>query len=247
MINLYNLVHLKEEFLDSKPFNHVVIDNFFIEENAKTISNEIPEWNSEEYGVFYNNYIEVKKTQNNWNSFKECTYKAFHYLNSSFFLEKLKLITSCSELVPDEGLHGGGYHCHGNGGKLNIHLDYNIHPKLKLQRKLNIIIYLSDNWKKEYGGELQLWSGTQEKALKCKKKIDIKFNRAIIFDTTQNSWHGFPGIIKCPENISRKSLAIYYLQPPKDNIKRYRALFVPSEEQINDQKVIEFCFKRSKL
>lgn len=242
-----NKATYRNSFLQSVPFNYVVIDNFFSEENADSISEEIPNWNSDSWRVFYNNSIEIKKTNNFWGDFKEYTYKAFNYLHSVEFVDLIKYITNCNELIVDEGLHGGGYHCHGNGGKLNIHLDYNIHPKLKLQRKLNIIIYMTKNWKKEYGGELQLWSGTNKKPLACEKKIDIIFNRAILFDTTQNSWHGFPNTIQCPDDISRKSLAVYYLQPPKDDNKRFRALFVPSIEQQNDKEVIDLCERRSKL
>ena len=44
-------------------------------------------------------------------------------------------------LYPDCGLHGGGWHTHGVGGKLNMHPDYAIHPKSGLERQLNLIIY----------------------------------------------------------------------------------------------------------
>lgn len=247
MINLFDINKLKSEFVQSKPFNHIVIDNFLDNELAEKIYSEIPNYDNSEWSVFYNNPLEIKKTTNHWDKFKENTYKTFKYLNSEDFLTKMRYITNCSELVADDGLHGGGWHCHGHGGKLNIHLDYNIHPKLKLQRKLNIIIYLTKDWKQEYNGALELWHGNHDTAISCEKTIDIKFNRAVIFDTTQNSWHGFSKPINCPSNISRKSLAVYYLQPPKDNNYRFRALYVPSEEQKNDPYILELCKNRSKL
>jgi len=77
--------------------------------------------------------------------FRSETYKIFHYLSSNKFLKFLKNLTNIKNLIPDVGLHGGGLHIHGSGGKLNIHLDYSIHPKLKLQRKLNLILYLNPN------------------------------------------------------------------------------------------------------
>ena len=85
-------------------------------------------------------------------------YSTFCYLNSTPFILKLKKITGIKKLYPDVGLHGGGLHIHGNGDKLNIHLDYSIHPKLKLQRKLNLIIYLGEGWDASWGGELHLSS-----------------------------------------------------------------------------------------
>jgi len=133
MINDKNLEKLKLDFLQSKPFNHVVIDDFIESNIAENVANEIPEWNDEKaWGVFYNNSIEVKKTQNHWNSFKENTYKLFSFLISETFLEILRFITNCNELTIDQGLHGGCYHCHGNLGKLIVHLDYIIHTKLHL-------------------------------------------------------------------------------------------------------------------
>ena len=108
MINDKNLEKLKLDFLQSKPFNHVIIDDFIESNIAENVVNEIPEWNDEKaWGVFYNNSIEVKKTQNHWNSFKENTYKLFSFLNSETFLEKLRFITNCNELTIDQGLHGG--------------------------------------------------------------------------------------------------------------------------------------------
>ena len=46
------------------------------------------------------------------------------------------------KLFIDPGLHGGGWHIHSNKGNLNPHLDYSIHPKMDIQRRLNLIVYL---------------------------------------------------------------------------------------------------------
>lgn len=84
---------------------------------------------------------------------------------------------------------GGGLHELRNGGYLNVHADFNRHPKLKLDRRLNVLIYLNKDWISEYGGELQLW----DKEMKnCEKKIIPIFNRMVIFSTTDFSYHGNP-------------------------------------------------------
>ena len=90
----------------------------------------------------YGNAIEVKKVCNNWNEFPKKTYGVFSYLNSIQFVDFLSnnLFEKC-KLQSDSGLNGGGWHIHSRGGKLNTHLDYSLHPKLGLQRKLNIIVY----------------------------------------------------------------------------------------------------------
>ena len=246
MINDLEIEKISTEFLNAKPFNHYVIDNFFKEDIANSIADEFYQWNDPVWSHFYSNPVEVKKLLNHWDKFKKTSYLAFTFLNSNSFLDILKKITKNRELTTDIGLHGGGYHCHSKGGKLNVHLDYDTHPKLNLQRKLNLIIYVSKEWKSEWGGGLGLWSGNKDN-LVCEKVIDIKFNRAVLFDTTQNSWHGLPDPINCPENVGRNSLAIYYLEPLKKLNDRYRALFIPSDSQRGDSKIQEFCIERSKL
>ena len=136
----------------------------------------------------------------------------------------------------------------GRGGKLNIHLDYSIHPKLKLQRKLNLILYLSEDWNISWGGSLEFWSHNQELNRPNQREVTIEniFNRAVIFDTTQNSWHGFPNPLTCPEDKYRKSIAVYYLtDPPEGTDSRLRALYAPTKDQENDANILSLIQKRT--
>lgn len=120
-------------------------------------------------------------------------------------------IASISDLEYDPYLNGAGLHAHSRYGRLNMHLDYEKHPKLKnRQRRLNIILFLTKDWKKEWNGDNQLWDKNMEK---CKVKTFPKFNSAIIFKTNEISWHGLPEKIMCPEGVFRKSLAYYYISP----------------------------------
>lgn len=249
MINKKSLLKSLSAFGKDGPFDHCVIDNFFQKKVALQLENEFPSFNSDKWDV-YNNAIEVKKTCNNWNAFPPITYQVFNYLNSDEFLKILRsVIFKNKKLYPDIGLNGGGWHMHKRGGKLNHHLDYSLHPKLGLQRKLNIIIYLNSNWKKEWDGNLGFWSNeSDEKPGKLEKQIVPKFNRAILFDTTQNSWHGLTNSLKCPKNEFRKSIAVYYLCQPSSKVsKRGKALFAPTDEQANDKIITDLIKKRSDI
>jgi hypothetical protein len=231
------------------PFYHHIINNFFDLKTARKISQEFPDYHSNAW-FCYNNPLENKKSSNNWYYFGPETYKILSYLNSREFIEQLKKITGIPKLYPDIGLHGGGLHIHGKGGKLNVHLDYSIHPKLKLQRKLNLIIYLTENWEYNWGGGLELWSHNVQTNRPDKKivTVDNVFNRAVLFDTTQNSWHGFPEPLQCPDNTYRKSLAVYYLtDPPEGTDPRPRALYAPSKEQETNPEILKLIENRSKL
>jgi Rps23 Pro-64 3,4-dihydroxylase Tpa1-like proline 4-hydroxylase len=246
----YRLDTLKEEFLSAEPFNHVVIDNFWRDEVAEALYNEFPQYDSTVWNAHYNNAIENKKACNHWDKFPKTTYRAFNFLGGENFTYQIRRISGKDDVNMDFGLHGGGWHAHANGGNLNIHLDYNIHPKLVLQRKLNIIIYLVKDWDTSYGGGLEFWSHNEEtnQPKECVKKVDLKFNRAVLFDTTQNSWHGLPYPLTCPNNKIRQSLAAYYVgDAPADTDDRYRAKFAPREDQVGNTEIEQLIASRSSL
>jgi Rps23 Pro-64 3,4-dihydroxylase Tpa1-like proline 4-hydroxylase len=236
-----------QQFRNAEPFNHIILDNFLDEDVARTISEEFPAWDNEAW-YSYNNAIEKKRAMNFWDRFQPKTYQFFERILSSQFTDSLRSMSGLYGLQGDYGLSGGGLHMHGNGQKLNIHLDYSIHPKLKKERRLNIILYLTPDWNPSWGGGLELWSHDAENnsPKECVKKIENVFNRALIFNTSQNSWHGLPTPINCPEGLYRKSLAAYYVTDPRQGCDpRDKVLFSPTADQANDPTVLELIKKRS--
>lgn len=252
MENIINLNKLTEQLVDFQrkfPFPHLVIDDFFTENIANKLAEDFPNQDSSIFNGNYNNQIEIKTTCNVWDRFPTTTYKVLHYLNSSDFIGIIERHTSI-KLYADQGLHGGGWHLHPSGGKLNVHLDYTLHPKMGMMRKYNLIVYLNPNYQTGWGGELGLWThdDATNQPKECVEIIEPRFNRAILFDTTMNSWHGLEVPNKFPDKECRKSLALYYLTNPytqTDN--RKRALFAPSEQQKNDTEVLELIERRSKV
>ena len=235
-------------FKEAKPFNHLVIDNFFTEEHANALSDNFPGYEDDIWKGFYNNELEIKKTCHYWSLFPELYYKTFHALLEPSFVRKLEETTGISNLEVDHGLHGGGMHTHPKGGKLNVHLDYHTHPKLThLKRNLNLIIYLNKGWEESWGGHLQLWDHNEEtnQPKSCVSVVEPRFNRAVLFDTTQNSWHGLPEPFNCPDGQMRKSLAVYYLTPATSEVGRKRAYFAPYKEQANDESVLKLIKQRA--
>ena len=195
------------KYTSAEPFPHIVVDNFFDENILNKILEEFPK-NIDENGESYNNKAEKKLTLNNVNKLSKSTVEFINFLNSSIFIKYLQKITDIKEiLIPDPYLIGGGLHELRNEGFLNIHSDFNRHPKMKLDRRLNILIYLNKDWKDEFGGQLQLWDINMKE---CKKNIVPIFNRMVIFSTTDTSYHGNPIEVNHPTFISRKSIAMYY-------------------------------------
>jgi Rps23 Pro-64 3,4-dihydroxylase Tpa1-like proline 4-hydroxylase len=233
-------------FKNNQPFDHCVVEDFLDLDLAQAMEKEFLDYEDPKW-FYYKNAIEDKKALNDWNVFPALTYKVFRELMSDDFLQTLSQGIGVP-LYQDPGLHGGGWHIHGRGGNLNPHCDYSIHPKIRLQRKINIIIYVSSDLKDEHGGHLGLWAHdpNNNKPGELLKVIQPKFNRAVIFDTTQNSWHGMCSPLTQPEGIYRKSLAIYYLTDPPENVNpREKALYAPRDDQKGDKDVDELIKMRS--
>lgn len=246
LINFENFQNSLSSFGNSGPFDHCIIDNFFNPGVAEVIEAEFLDYDNPSW-FYYKNPIEDKKALNDWNKFPKNTYQAFCELMSGKFVASLSNLINAPVYI-DHGLHGGGWHMHGPGGNLNPHLDYSIHPKMGLLRKLNIIVYLSSSLQADHGGHLGLWShsSTENSPSKLVTEIEPKFNRAVLFDTTQDSWHGMSRPLTQPEGIFRKSLAIYYLTDPnqkKDN--RERALFAPRESQKDNKEISDLIKLRA--
>lgn len=144
------------------------------------------------------------------------TKNIFYQLSSKQIVYIISFITDIENLEYDPYLNGAGLHCHPRYGRLNMHLDYEKHPIIEnKERRINIILFLSKEWKKEWNGDNQLWDKNMNE---CNVRTYPKFNRALIFQTNEISWHGLPEKIMCPENTFRKSLAYYYISPLKSEL-----------------------------
>jgi len=198
----------KERFVNANPFPFIIIEDFFRKEFLDEVLNQFPNLADQKKTTNYYNKNEVKFANNQYKNFPNDIKKLFDFLNSDFFLTFLQRITNIQEkLIPDFELNGGGLHEIKKGGLLKIHSDFNKHPSLDLDRRLNVLIYLNKNWKDEYGGHLEFWD---REMTACKEKIFPIFNKMVIFSTTDNSNHGHPDPLNCPINMSRKSIATYY-------------------------------------
>ena len=198
----------KDEYLNANPFPNIVLENFFDNDFLKEVVKNFPNLEKINSSQKYINKNEVKFANNDYKNFPSSIKSLFDFMNSTAFLEFLQKITSIEEkLVADTELNGGGLHQIKSGGMLKIHTDFSKHPKSDLDRRVNVLIYLNKNWNQAYGGDLELWD---RKMKICAKKIQPTFNKMVIFSTNDFSNHGHPEPIKCPKDVSRKSIALYY-------------------------------------
>ncbi len=196
----------RTEYAAARPYPHIVIDDFLPESVLDDVLAEFPSAQEDAWWRF-DSENERKLATRDDSSMGERTRALVAELNSAAFIDFLVELTSIGGLVPDPHLEGGGLHQIDRGGHLGVHVDFNRHPLTNLDRRLNVLIYLNRDWAEEYGGALELWSGRMER---CERRILPSFNRLVVFNTTDRSFHGHPEPLSCPEDRSRRSLALYY-------------------------------------
>lgn len=206
---------LAPAFAQARPFPHVVIEGFMPEQVAQAALEACPSPDSDVWKRSDNSFTENKSTITYGEGVKdfylsEEAMDVLNMLNSGPFMRFVSLLSGV-ELVPDPYFVEGAYHCVGNNGRLGIHADFSHHPLTKLERRLNLLWYLNPEWKDEYGGALGLY----EPDLKTGKLIRPVFNRAVIFATSDISFHGHPEPMTLPEGVYRRSIAMYYYSLPR--------------------------------
>ena len=193
-------------YQNAEPFPHIVIDNFFDRAIIRKVRREVNDMDRAVFRETADSH-EIKQSTENDSHLGPFTWKLVQSLNSGAFVAFLEVLTGTKGLIADPHLRGGGVHEIRRGGKLGIHADFNYYKRLKLYRRLNLLLYLNRGWDEAWGGHLELWD--QDKT-QCCQRISPLFNRMVIFSTSSVSFHGHPRPLNCPEDESRKSVALYY-------------------------------------
>jgi hypothetical protein len=128
-------------------------------------------------------------------------------LNTAPMIAFFEAMTGIEGLVPDPFFKGAGLHETAGGGHLSIHADFNFNKQLRLRRRINIIIFLNEDWRPEWGGELELWDrGMTRKEVGALPVL----GRMVTFNTESDTYHGQPDPLRCPDGVYRRSIALYY-------------------------------------
>ena len=203
----------KEEYAAAAPFSHCVIDDFLPARAAEKLLGVFPKPDSPFWFDWKTrDTIHQPKKQGIGNATRlegadPFIHNILYAFNSYPFIHFLETLTSISGLMPDPHFHGGGLHQILRGGKLAVHCDFNYEEHIKLYRRINVLLYLNKDWEDSYNGCLELWD---KDLTACQKSIKPIFNRCVIFNTDRYSFHGHPKELLCPEDRTRKSVALYY-------------------------------------
>jgi hypothetical protein len=201
---------LADTYRTAAPFPHIVVDDFFPESLLDEVLREFPGVDDDAWWRFDDDR-ERKLGSPDHSLMGPTTQRLFAMLNGPDFVDFLSELTGIHGLVPDPHLFGGGLHQIEPGGFLRVHADFNLHPVTRLERRLNVLLYLNRNWHESWGGSLELWAPDMSS---CVEQIPPSFNRCVVFSTTDNSFHGHPAPLMCPAGTTRRSLALYYYSIP---------------------------------
>jgi len=218
-----------EAFLRAEPFRHAVIDDFFEPGFAERLLADFPAFNpalakNEIYGGVWGKAVNTRIRE-----IAPAYRELYELIQSKSFLDFMSEITGIPDLLFDPALYGGGTHENLHGQDLDPHVDFNYDEAQRLHRRLNLIVYLNKDWRMEWGGALELHSNPRKLAENRIRAYNPIFNRAVLFETNEHSWHGFPKIELPPaeRHRSRKSVSIYLYtrDRPADEIAPLHSTF----------------------
>ena len=206
-----------ERYRSAAPFPHIVLDDFVSADLLRRVQTE---WPSDAHKTFFDRSQERLKYQWGRAEIETPFIRAFlAEMNSPGVLCFLENMTGIKKLIPDPYFSGGGLHETKAGGHLSVHADFNVHSGMDLVRRVNLLIYLNEQWDEKFGGKLELWDSDMAN---CVQRITPLFGRAVIFNTDADSFHGQPEPLACPPNRSRRSVALYYYTAAPDGIRNLR-------------------------
>jgi hypothetical protein len=188
---LAKLAHgYRDHYKNASPFPHIAIDNIFPNSILQKVIEEHPESDLGANGCLVGRHCFHGATQNLKSAVDREDFMGlytrilFSFLKSSAFIAFLEGITGIRNIIPDPHFRGSGLHFTAPGGNLNIHADFNRYENYKLDRRVNLFIYLNNDWPDEYGGHLDLWSRDMKT---CYERIAPKLGRLVVFSSTDFS------------------------------------------------------------
>jgi len=211
VINPLDIETLAKQFNAGVTTRWICIDNFLEESFANAVADAYPDYSdAQTHGREFTAVNERLKVQIvEANLFPDPVARLNQALASSAWLETVRKFTGIDKVVADPQLVGGGMHLYSSGAHLDVHVDFNKLNGRELYRRLNILVFMNRGWDDSWGGEFELWNKDVSKIERAMQPI---FNRCVIFETTEQSYHGVTKV-KCPDGMSRNSFAAYYYTP----------------------------------
>jgi len=220
-----------EAYSREEPFPHCFMDDFLPIELANEIHGMFPSPDGADWHKF-SDPTGLKLATKDIDQLNTELRNILSLFNSAPMLTFLEKLTGIAGLIPDPWFEGGGLHQIQSGGFLKIHADFNHHQRLNLDRRINLLLYLNPDWDESFGGHLELWDKEMTSAV---ERVLPIHNRCVVFNTTDDAFHGHPHPLTSPEGVTRKSIAIYYYtngRPEEEKHAAHTTIYKQTPEEI---------------
>ena len=191
---------------------HFIIDNMLSEKNCSLIysalSNKLDKFDQRK------TLHERKKTSSNLNNYPEIVSDIIRAFQDKIVISRIENILDLKGLEKDPTLYAGGLSAMFKGDFLDPHIDNSHDGNRKKYRRLNLLYYVSPDWKIENGANFELWN----KNVNVPKTIVSKFNRLVVMETNKNSWHS---VSKSLVDTPRICISVYFFSQNSPTNKDY--------------------------
>jgi hypothetical protein len=202
-----------QKYQTASPFPHIVLENFIPDPLARALGGAFPGPEDISW-VERDNVNNRRRYQHDETKVPPLLREMLREMNSRQFVLFLETLTGIGNLIPDPYFIGGGVHISGTGDFLNIHADFNWHHKLQAYRRVNALLYLTEEWKPEWKGAIEFWNKDMTRAEVSTLPL---FRRLVVFSTGEHSNHGPREPNECPPGTFRKVLNLYYYTSRRDD------------------------------
>jgi Rps23 Pro-64 3,4-dihydroxylase Tpa1-like proline 4-hydroxylase len=148
----------------------------------------------------------------------------YDLMHSGEFLYELEQMTGILGLLPDPHLVGAGYSIIRNGKTLGCHYDFNWNDRIRLHRKLTSLLYITPDWRDEWGGHIQYYNDNIDLNPNAKliESVAPKFNRFVINENIKQGPYHRVSAVNAPGDVyGRCAIRFFYYvstsEPDKDN------------------------------
>lgn len=180
-----NKERLKIEFFHQHPIKvarHFALDDLLPTDITESIYSNFPKPRKmrllNSYGELKLKYSHIKDTS----SLLQNIYFAFQ---DPRVVAAIEDITEIKNQMPDPSPSAGGVSTLLKGYYINPHLDSSHDKERKYYRTVNLLYYVSPNWRKENGGNYELW----DESINHRILVPSLFNRLVVMETNRTSWH----------------------------------------------------------
>jgi len=219
---------MKEEFAVKGRINTCYIDDLLPENIARDIYNAFP---SPEEMAIHKSIRENKRIAAQMDLYNPLLEEIVYAFQDERIVKIVEEITGIEQMMPDEHLYAGGISLMAKGNFLNPHLDNSHDNDRENYRVLNLLYYVSPEWKLENGGNLELWdNGVKNK----QRTVLSQFNRLVLMITNKSSYHS---VSKVAAEGKRCCVSNYYFSKVPAESKEYfhvTSFYGRPEEPVKD-------------